>query len=186
MSTLTKVLLGLGVSVLLLVVVAISSVIGLNNDFVAQEAGLTAQYKQNQNNYDNMVKKVVEVAQVPAMMTEDLEKLTKAAIQGRYGKDGSKAVFQFIQEHNPTVDSAIYVKIQQVIEAGRNSFEAEQKMLLDKKRVYETQLNTFPSGVIARVLGFPRIDLAKIDIVTSEETQKVFDTKKAEPIKVRK
>lgn len=186
MATWLKILLGLGVSGLLIAVLAISSVIGINNNMVAQEAALSAQYKQNQNNYDNMVKKVVEVAQVPEMATADLEKLTKAAISGRYGENGSKAVFQFIQEQNPTVSSELYTKIQQVIEAGRNSFEAEQKVLLDKKRVYETTLNTFPSGTVARILGFPKIDLSKIDIVTSAETEEAFATKKAAPIKLRK
>jgi len=185
MSTLAKVAIGLFVAVVTLTLVGVGSVIGINNDFVTQEAGLNAQYKQNQNNYDNMVKKVLEVAQVPSMMTSDLEKVTKAAITGRYGAEGSKAVFQFIKEQNPTVNSEVYTKVQQVIEAGRNSFEADQKVLLDKKRIYETQLNSFPTGVIARALGFPRVDLAKIDIVTSNRTEKAFDTKKDEQIKLR-
>lgn len=185
MSTLAKVLIGVFVTGMLLTMMGVGSVIGINNDFVGQEAGLNAQYKQNQNNYDNMVKKVLEVAQVPEMMTSDLEKVTKAAITGRYGAEGSKAVFQFIKEQNPTVSSEIYLKVQQVIEAGRNSFEADQKVLLDKKRIYETQLNSFPTGAIARFMGFPRIDLAKIDIVTSARTEKAFDTKKDERIKVR-
>lgn len=185
MSTLAKVLIGLTVAVLLVLGLGLTSLIGINNDFVAQEAALVAQYKQNQNNYDSMVKKVVEVSQVPAMATEDLSKLTKDAIAGRYGENGSKAVFQFIKEHNPTIHVELYYKIQQVIEAGRNSFEAEQKVLLDKKRVYETQLNSFPTGVIARMMGFPRVDLAKIDIVTSDRTEKAFDKKKDEPMKLR-
>lgn len=185
MSTLTKVLLGLGVTGLLVAVLGISSVIGINNDFVAQEASLSAQYKQNQNNYDNMVKKVTEVAQVPTMMTDDLKEVTKAAITGRYGAGGSKAVLQFIKEQNPTLSPEIYTKVQQVIESGRNSFSAEQTVLLDKKRVYETQLNSFPTGIIARAMGFPRIDLSKIDIVTSDRTEKAFDTKKDEPMKLR-
>lgn len=184
MSTWVKIGLGLVGVLVLLGAVCVSSVIGINNNLVQQEAGLTAQYKQNQNNYDNMVKKVVEVAQVPAMAAADLEKLTKAAISGRYGSEGSKAVFQFIQEQNPTVSTELYSKIQVVIEAGRNSFEADQKVLLDKKRVYETALNTFPSGLVAKFLGFPRIDLSKIDIVTSDRTEKAFGTKKDEAIKL--
>jgi len=185
MNALAKVALGLLGITLIMGVVGVGSVIGINNNMVQQEAGLTAQYKQNQNNYDNMVKKVIEVAQVPAMAANDLEKLTKAAIQGRYGAEGSKAVFQFIKEQNPTVSAELYSKIQAVIEAGRNSFEADQKMLLDKKRIYETSLNTFPSGVVAKFLGFPKINLNEIDIVTSDRTEKAFGTKKDEAIKLR-
>lgn len=184
MGMLSKVLLGLGLAIVLFLVVGISSVIGINNSLVEQEKGLTAQYKQNQNNYDSMVKKVIEIAQVPAMAKTDLTELTKAAIGGRYGKDGSKAVFQFIKEQNPTIDATLYTKIQQVIESGRNSFEAEQKTLLDKKRVYETQLETFPNGIIAKLLGFPKMDLSKIDIVTSNRTEDAFNTKKDEPLKL--
>jgi len=160
-------------------------VISINNSLVTQEAGLTAQYKQNQNNYDNFIKKVVEVAQVPSMMRDDLEKVTKAAIQGRYGEKGSQAVFQFIKEQNPTVSSEVYTKIQQVIDSGRTSFESEQKMLLDKKRVYEVSLNSFPTSFVAKFLGFPKIDLSNIDIVTSDRTDKAFEKKKDEPIQLR-
>ncbi len=184
MSTGLKIALGVVVTAVFAIGIGVSSIIGINNDLVALETGLTAQYKQNQNNYDNMTKKVLEVAQVPTMMASDLEKITKAAISGRYGKDGSKAVFQFIQEQNPNVSVEVYTKIQQVIESGRNAFEADQKTLLDKKRVYEIQLNTFPNGMVAKFLGFPKIDLASIDIVTSDRTEKAFNTKKDEAIKL--
>jgi hypothetical protein len=185
MSTPVKILLGLFFAGALFAAIAVVSVISINNELVEQEAGLDAQYKQDQNNYDNFTKKVVEVAQVPAMMRDDLVKITKAAISGRYGADGSKAVFQFIKEQNPNVSPEIYTKIQQVIDAGRTSFEAEQKMLLDKKRLYVVQLNSFPTGFVARMLGFPKIDLTKIDIVTSDDTDKAFTTKKAKPLNVR-
>lgn len=185
MGTGTKVLLGLASVAALFTVISIASVVGINNSLVAQEQGLEAQYKQNQNNYDNFTKKVVEVAQVPSMARDDLEKLTRAAISGRYGAQGSKAVFQFIKEQNPTVNGELYTKIQQVIDAGRTSFESEQKMLLDKKRAYLVDLKTFPNSLIASVLGFPKLDLSKIDIVTSDQTDAAFTSKKAGPIKVK-
>lgn len=184
-KTLTKAILGLGVLFALTVFGVGSCAVGINNDCVRQEADIKAQYSQDQNNFDNFTKAIQEAAQVPSMYAEDLQKVATAAIQGRYGEGGSKAVFQFIKEHNPNVDVSVYTKVQQLIEAGHLNFEREQKTLLDKKRVYEVTLNSFPGGMVARVMGFPRIDLSKFDIVTSDATQRAFETKKADPLKLR-
>lgn len=176
-----------GLAVLAIVAVfGVSTVgwlIGTRNEFISLEQGITAQYDQNRNNYDNFVKAVVETAQVSGKYAEDLGKITRAAIEGRYGANGSQAVFQWIQEQNPQLDASVYKKIQQVIEAGRLSFETNQKTLIDKKRVYQIKIQQFPDSIVAGVFGFPRIDLSKFDIVTSDRTEKAFETKRDEAIK---
>ncbi|HTK03980.1 MAG TPA: hypothetical protein VL500_00165 [Candidatus Eisenbacteria bacterium] len=159
--------------------------LSFRSDCVAAEAGIKAQYKQNQNNYDNMWKKFKEMAQVPEMYVEDLKKVYDGAIKARYGENGSQAAIQFIHEHNPDFDAAMYTKLQSAIEAGRNGFEADQKQLIDKKRQYEVLLGGSKALFVGFWFGFPRIDLDKYDIVTSDETQKTFQDKKSDEIRLR-
>jgi hypothetical protein len=160
--------------------------LGFRSDCISAEAGIKAQYKQNQNNYDNMWKKFLEASQVNKAYADDLKELYKDAMTGRYGANGSQATFQFIKEHNPTLDPQTYVKLQALIEAGRNGFEAEQKQLLDRKMQYEQFLGSTSALVFNNFFNFPRIDLDKYDIVTSSKTEKVFEDKKDdEPVKLR-
>ncbi len=184
MALSTKILLGVLAGFLLLVMGMGCDACAVHNDCVRQENGLEAQYNANQSNYANYFSKLKEIAQVPSMYTADLEKVYKGAISGRYGEGGSKAVVQFIQEHNPTFDSSLYTKIQQVIEAGRNSFDADQRTLLDKRRVYQNTIGEFPGSMVAGMMGFPKVDLKKYDPVTNEETAAAFATKKAGPIQL--
>lgn len=149
------------------------------------ETRIQTQYKQDQNSYDQFWKTVKEMAQVPAMYTDDLKKVYDAAIQGRYGAGGSRAVVQFITEHNPTLDPGIYRRIQDAIESGRNRFASDQQQLLDVKNQYQEYRNTTSALVYNSFLHFPRIDLTKYDIVTSAQTAEAFRTKQADEIKLR-
>ena len=179
-----KFLIGVLVVFSILSVSVFGAVVGINNNCIQYEESVKAQYKQNQNNYDNYFKKVKEVAQIPDMYIEGLKEVYDKAMTGRYGADGSKAMFQWIQEQNPQVDASVYKQIQQVMESGRNDFESNQKMLIDKKRAYEVFYKEFPNSFVVGFLGFPKIDLNKYDIVTSEETENIFNSKKSEYIKI--
>jgi len=57
------------------------------------------------------------------------------------------------------LDSALYVKIQQIMEAGRNEFKVAQTRLLDKKRVYVTNLSYVWKGFWLEQAGYPKLNV---------------------------
>lgn len=163
-----------------------SSYISAHNYGNTMERQLEAIKTDNRNIYAQYGQKVLEVAQVPDMYIADVVKVTTAALEGRYGPDGSKAVFQWIQEQNPNVDPSLYRAVQQVIEAGRSDFENGQRRLIDVRRQYETALGYFWQGLWLRIAGYPKVNLADFDIVSTDRADEVFRNKKESgPITLR-
>lgn len=162
--------------ILVPVVVGVSSYISYYNLGASNDALLKAKYNNMENVLGQYSLKVTEAAQVPAIYAKDLADVAKAAIGGRYGAEGSKATFQWIQEHNPNVDPSIFIKIQQIIEGGRDNFQNEQTQFLDVKRSYEVQINQFWSGLWLRIAGYPKVALADYKLISSEHAQEAFKT----------
>lgn len=160
--------------------------LGFSNTANGFETDIKAKYTNNRNVYDNGWKKVKEVAQIPDMQVEALQKVFETAITARYGKDGSKALFQFLVEQNPNLDQSTFIKIQQDVEAFRIEFASNQTGLVSQKQAYERFLTATTEGRFYNTFaGYPRIDLTLYDIVTSEKTEREFKSKKAEPLQLK-
>lgn len=180
-----KLLIPLGVIVTLALVLG-GSYISAYNTGNRLENGIKASYTDNQNVLSQYSQKIAEAAQIPAMQRDDLKDVVVAALDARYGEEGSKAMFQFIQEQNPTIDSTVYTQIQRMIEAGRNDFRVAQTKLIDQKRVYETNLGSFWGGTWMSIAGYPKINLDDYKIIVNVQTQNTFENGVEDgPIKLR-
>lgn len=167
-------------------VVVVASYISAANRGNQLEANIQGTYENNQQMLGQYGQRIVEAAQVTDMARDDLLKVVREAIAGRYGDDGSKAVFQAINEQNPTVDPELYRKLQQLIESGRREFQDGQTRLIDQKRVYVTALGTFWGGMFMRMAGYPKIDLDKYKAITTDRASAVFEAgKESAPIQLR-
>lgn len=149
------------------------------------EENIKATYDDNRNILSQYSTAIAEAAQIPAMQRDDLIKVAEAALEARYGADGAQAVFQSIQEQNPQIDSSVYTKLQQIIQAGRKDFETGQRKLREQVRIYSTALGSFPKGAMMKMVGYPSISLSDYDIVSDARTEEAFGTKVQEPIQIR-
>jgi hypothetical protein len=171
---------------LFVTMVVAGSYISAANYGNATEQSLKATKESNRNIFATYGQKVQEAAQVPGMMAEDLQKITTAAIQGRYGDNGSQAAVQWIREQNPQLDPSLYRKIQQIIESGRDEFKNGQNRQIDVKRSYETALGSFWQGMWLKFAGYPKINLDDYKIISTERADDVYRKGKEDgPIKLR-
>lgn len=159
-----------------LAVGAIGSYVSYANYGNRTERALVAKVDDNQNIYANGTQKIVEIAQVPTMYKNDVKEVFTAAINGRYGAEGSKAMFQMLKEQNPQLDPQLYKKIQQVMEQFRNEFQQGQKEMLDMRRSYETSLGNVWGGTWLSMAGYPKTNMKQFDIVSTDKAAETFKT----------
>ena len=160
--------------------------IGFGNTANNFENQIKAQFDQNKNVYDNGWKKVREVAQVPDMYADKVKEVFVASIQGRYGDGGAKATFLALKEANPTIDASLYAKIQLVVEQFHDQFEQNQARLISIKQEYQNYLTATTSGRFYNSFGgYPKLDLSKYQIVTSDKTETDFANHKAGELNLR-
>lgn len=167
------------------IVIGITSYISYSNLGARQEAVLKAKLNDNKQVYANFGNQVVETMQVADIYADRVKEVTSAAIEGRYGEGGAKAVFQMITEQNPTVDPSLFVQVQRIIEAGRKDFTNKQTALLDAKSQYEIHLNSVWSGFWLQIAGYPKINMDTIIAITSDRSEKAFEAGKDGPINLR-
>ena len=168
-----------------IVLIGGSSYVSAYNTGNRLENVIEATFTDNKNVLAQYSNRIAEAAQIPAMQRDDLTAVVTAALDARYGDEGSQAMFQFIQEQNPTIDSAVYVELQRIISGGREDFRIAQTRLIDQKRVYETALGSFWGGTWMSVAGYPKIDLDEYVIVTNARTEDAFDSGQEEAIQLR-
>lgn len=158
-------------------------VISKRNSFVRIENNIHIAYEESKNVHSNYVLRIQEMAQVPKMATKQLSEVIKASNQGRYGNDGSKAVFQFLKEQNPNIPDSLYTNIQKEVTGGRRDFEAKITRVNDNKGVAYNMLDDTVGGFILKdILGMPRKNIGydggpdDYKVIMSEQSVETYKT----------
>lgn len=155
------------------------------NEGTRHETNIEKFDKDSQNVLSAYTMKIKEMAQIPDKFKADLQDVIKQTFEGRYGADGSKAVFQFIKEQNMTLDPSLYRNIQVAMEAGRNDFKMSQTKKLDACAGYENARNYVVGGFFLQMAGFPKKDIDKLcRIIVDSSTTDKFNSGVDEVIKL--
>src|SRR5690606_8277917 len=101
------------------------------NAAVQYEASIEAKHKDSENVLATYSLKVVEASGVAKAHKKDMVEYVTAAMQGRYGENGSQASWQWIKENNPSIDPSLRMKVMQIVDGGRANFEQSQRVKLD-------------------------------------------------------
>ena len=135
---------------------------GLQQQGVAQETALNAQYLDNQNELSTYVSKFYESVGVANLKSDKMDKILLDAVKGRYegntsAQPGRGQLFSAIQEAYPDIDLKVYDRILDLINAGRDAYKQKQTKLLGMLQGYDQWRGSglVQKHVISGVLGFP-------------------------------
>jgi hypothetical protein len=131
---------------------------------------ITTKQQDNQSEYDNMWKKISQVAQVTEKERQSLMDIFVQYANARTN-DSNNLVMTWVKESIPNVNSDTYRNLQNIIISSRDSWTMRQKELLDYKREHDNLRMMFPGSLF--LAGREEI---KVTIVTSSRTQETFKT----------
>lgn len=180
---------GLGVVLGLLIFVLIiyfSVKISCQNKEIALRKRTEAQQEVCKANFDKMYKVISQLAEIPERFAdkskEAFKEIYPSLIEGRYKNDNA-SFMKWVQESNPSYDmkavQELYSKLANAIESNRDEFFIEQTLLIDLKREHDTYIETFPASIFVKELG-----VVNITIITSSNTEKVYEIGKDDNVKL--
>lgn len=155
--------------------------ISYHNEEVSLRNAIVAKQIDNTNEFDNMWKKIAQVAQVSEKQKDAFKEIFTAYVSGRGANSSDGQMMTWVKENVPTPDLSIYNEVLNIVVSSRNSFTTRQKELLDMKRVHDNLIDQMPSGLFLRMMGRDKINVI---IVTSSKTDKVFESGKDNDINV--
>ena len=140
---------------------------------------IEATQKRAEVTFDKTWRTTKQVAGVADKYTETLKEVVQGTFTGRYGDGGSKAMFQFLKEANPQIDSSIFKQVMATVEVYNAEFAAAQKDLIADSQEHNQIMNRPISGTVLSMLGKRKIE---IKLVTSTATENAYKTGKNDDV----
>jgi len=173
----------IGVFIIGLFVILISCISASNRE-VELRNKFTEQFDNRSALYDKVFKTIKQKGQVAKQNDSSFRYNVNAIMAGR--KDAEGLMMKWIQESNPNANfsevSALYKDLSRAIEAQREEFFQQEKLLRSVKREHDDLLGKFPGGFLLKtILGRKNLEYTPI---TSDRTENAVKTGKDNDIEV--
>ena len=150
---------------LLIGIVIIGYFIAVHNTELRLRNLVLAQQEVCTANFDKMWKVIQQITRVSDTYLETFKEIYPKLIAGRYqGKE-----LAFMMEQNPPLDSSVLRQLAAAIEANRQEFFAQQRMLVARQKEHSTYIHSIPACFV--LLAAREI---KITVITSDYTESVY------------
>ncbi len=158
---------------ILFVVLASIYCLGVYNAQQSLKNLYEAKVDANRADLSNLKSKLPEAASVTTAQMEQLGALFNGYAAART-PESSGAIMNWVKETVPQIDQSTFKNLQNIITSTRDSWTERQKELVDISRVYNTNLDKQPSGLVLSVFGkFERI---KPIVIVTSDTNRAFST----------
>lgn len=146
------------------------------NDMNGRDIDIPMRQKDAQNALSNMINK----ARDNNVITKDQDELFKLAVMSvAEGRKGLAGVFTALSESQvgAKIPDALRTRMMQEMNADYNTFERNQKIVLDYCAAQRKATTGFPGVIVAGIFGFPRIDLEKYEtLVLAPAAKGAYET----------
>jgi len=176
---------GIGAVGVLFSVIFLVSIISTMNTEARLRTSIEAKQKDNTSEFDNMWKKISQVAQIPEQKKNALMSIFNSHAESRSGGQSGGSLALWIKESVPNVDLKVFDNLQNIIIAARDRWTMRQKELIDLERERTQMFRTIPSNIYLAIAGRQESDV-KIVVITSSRTEKTFETGKDDDVKLFK
>jgi len=165
------------------VLVGIGYFVSVSNREVELKNVFNQKINERTSFYDKMWKVLSQKSQIAVKNDSSFRQNINIIMAAR--KDADQVFMKWITESNPNANygevASLYRDLSRSVEAEREGFFQEEKLIQDVKLQHDNLLNRFPSGIILSILG--RKDLVYKPI-TSDRTDEVMQAGKDNDTKI--
>lgn len=170
-----------GVAIFLFIFVG--GCIGFGNDTVDLQNRRKQKDDERTAFYDKMWKTLSQKSQIALKNDSSFARNVNAIMEGR--KDAGNLFMKWVQESNPNANyeqvAALYADLSRAVEAQRDGFFIQEKMIQGIVLEYNNRIQKFPGSLYNLIYGRKKMEYKPI---TSDRTDRVIETGKDNDVKL--